>query len=102
RQWSAGSSRAEISLRPQSPVISSPGVCRPEANNLRKKPRGVFLEECRLCHKLYVVASLCLPSARPFTGSPEAVARLRFPQNVAWGFPGLRSSEDGSQHCESL
>ena len=37
-----------------------------------------------------------------FTGSPEAVARPRFPQNVACGFPALRCSEDGSQHCESL
>ena len=36
------------------------------------------------------------------TGSPEAVAHLRFPQNVACGFPALRSSEDGSQHCKSL
>ena len=36
------------------------------------------------------------------TGSPEAVARPRFPQNVACGFPALRSSEDDSQHCESL
>jgi tetratricopeptide (TPR) repeat protein len=26
------------------------------------------------------------------TGSPEAVARLRFPQNVACGFPALRST----------
>src|ERR1700724_4634802 len=36
------------------------------------------------------------------TGSPEAVARLRFPQNVDCGFPALRSSEDDSQHCASL
>ena len=36
------------------------------------------------------------------TGSPEAVARPRFPQNVACRFPALRSSEDGSQHGESL
>jgi hypothetical protein len=36
------------------------------------------------------------------TGSPEAVARPRFPQNVACRFPALRSSEDDSQHCESL
>jgi hypothetical protein len=40
--------------------------------------------------------------AMPPTGSPEAVARPRFPQNVACGFPALRSSEDDSQHCESL
>ena len=33
------------------------------------------------------------------TGSPEAVARLRFPQNVACGFTALRSSAVGSQHC---
>jgi len=36
------------------------------------------------------------------TGSPEAVARLRFPQNVACGFPALRSSAGDSQHCKSL
>ena len=36
------------------------------------------------------------------TGSPEAVARLRFPQNVACGFPALRSSAGVSQHCKSL
>src|SRR6202043_2162843 len=36
------------------------------------------------------------------TGSPEAVARLRFPQNVACGFPAPRSSAVGSQHCKSL
>jgi hypothetical protein len=35
----------------------------------------------------------------PPTGSPEAVARLRFPQNVACGFTALRSSAVGSQHC---
>ena len=40
--------------------------------------------------------------AMPPTGSPEAVARPRFPQNVACRFPALRSSEDDSQHCESL
>ena len=40
--------------------------------------------------------------AVPPTGSPEAVARPRFPQNVACRFPALRSSEDDSQHCESL
>ena len=28
------------------------------------------------------------------TGSPEAVARLRLPQNVACGFPALRSSSN--------
>jgi hypothetical protein len=33
------------------------------------------------------------------TGSPEAVARLRLPQNVACGFTALRSSAVGSQHC---
>ena len=33
------------------------------------------------------------------TGSPEAVACLRFPQNVACGFTALRSSAVGSQHC---
>jgi hypothetical protein len=36
------------------------------------------------------------------TGSPEAVARLRFPQNVACGFPAPRSSAIGSQHREAL
>ena len=36
------------------------------------------------------------------TGSPEAVARLRLPQNVACGFPALRSSAGDSQHCKSL
>src|ERR1019366_8261502 len=38
----------------------------------------------------------------PHTGSPEAVARLRFPQNVACGFPAPRSSAIGSQHREAL
>jgi hypothetical protein len=36
------------------------------------------------------------------TGSPEAVTHLRFPQNVACGFPALRSSIDDSQHSNSL
>jgi hypothetical protein len=36
------------------------------------------------------------------TGSPEAVARLQFPQNVACGFTALRSSAGGSQHWKSL
>jgi len=36
------------------------------------------------------------------TGSPGAVTRSQLPQNVACGFPALRSSEDVSQHCESL
>jgi hypothetical protein len=34
----------------------------------------------------------------PPTGSPEAVARLRLPQNVACGFTALRSSTVDSQH----
>jgi hypothetical protein len=38
----------------------------------------------------------------PVTGSPEAIARLRFPQNVACGFPAPRSSTVGSQHREAL
>ena len=38
----------------------------------------------------------------PPTGSLEAVARLQFPQNVACGFPALRSSAGVSQHCKSL
>ena len=41
------------------------------------------------------------PVSHP-TGSPEAVARLRFPQNVACGFPALRSSAGDLQHCKSL
>ncbi len=36
------------------------------------------------------------------TGSPEAVARLRFPQNLACGFPALRSSAVDLQHSDSL
>ena len=36
------------------------------------------------------------------TGSPEAVAHLRFPQNVACGFPALRSSAVDSQYSDSL
>ena len=32
------------------------------------------------------------------TGSPEAVTRLRLPQNVACGFTALRSSTADSQH----
>ena len=38
----------------------------------------------------------------PHTGSPEAVARLRFPQNVACRFTAPRSSAGDSQHCKSL
>jgi hypothetical protein len=38
-----------------------------------------------------------ITAPRP-TGSPEAVTRLRLPQNAACGFPALRSSEVGSQH----
>ena len=38
----------------------------------------------------------------PSTGSPEAVTRLRLPQNVACGFPALRSSEIDSQHSKWL
>jgi len=41
-------------------------------------------------------------SERPLTGWPEAVTRLRLPQNVACGFPALRSSERVSQHSECL
>ena len=40
--------------------------------------------------------------ATPPTGSPEAVARPRLPQNVACRFPALRSSEVGSQHSDRL
>jgi hypothetical protein len=40
--------------------------------------------------------------SRPVTGSPEAVTRLRLPQNVACGFPALRSSERDTQHSECL
>jgi len=36
------------------------------------------------------------------TGWPEAVTHLRLPQNVACGFPALRSSEVASQHGDSL
>ena len=36
------------------------------------------------------------------TGSPEAVTRLRLPQNAACGFPARRSSESDSQHRASL
>src|SRR5579864_30332 len=39
---------------------------------------------------------------QPPTGSPEAVARLRFPQNVACGFTAPRSSAVGSQHRKGL
>ena len=38
----------------------------------------------------------------PPTGSPEAVTRLRLPQNGACGFPALRSSQTDSQHSECL
>ena len=41
-------------------------------------------------------------SVSSLTGSPEAVARLRFPQNVACGFTAPRSSAVGSQHCKCL
>ena len=36
------------------------------------------------------------------TGSPEAVAHPRLPQNVACGFTALRSSAVDLQHCKSL
>ena len=39
-----------------------------------------------------------IKTARRSTGSPEAVTRLRLPQNAACGFPALRSSEVGLQH----
>ncbi len=42
------------------------------------------------------------PVAGSATGWPEAVAHLRLPQNVACGFPALRSSETDSQHSEGL
>ena len=38
----------------------------------------------------------------PITGSPEAVTRPRFPQNVACGFPAPRSSTVDLQHRECL
>jgi len=38
----------------------------------------------------------------PSTGWPEVVAHLRLPQNVACGFPALRSSKVASQRGESL
>ena len=41
------------------------------------------------------------PVSHP-TGWPEAVARLRLPQNVACGFTALRSSAVDSQHRKSL
>ncbi len=40
--------------------------------------------------------------AHPGTGWPEAVARLRLPQNVACRFPALRSSRVVSQHGIAL
>ena len=36
------------------------------------------------------------------TRSPEAVTHLRLPQNVACGFPALRSSKVASQHSDKL
>jgi hypothetical protein len=53
-----------------------------------------------LVHALQDVPSNQL--SETFTGSPEAVTRLRLPQIVACGFPALRSSADDSQHCKSL
>src|SRR3954453_5316124 len=38
----------------------------------------------------------------PATGSPGAVARPRFPQNVACSFPAPRSSTDDSQHFAAI
>src|SRR5215471_19326146 len=38
----------------------------------------------------------------PPTGSPEAVARPRFPQNPACRFPAPGSSVVGSQYCKCL
>ena len=52
---------------------------------------------------MFYCSMLCASHAtRPVTGSPEAVTRLRLPQNVACGFPALRSSERDSQHSECL
>ena len=54
-------------------------------------------------HKTMELAADEFPSrwgcCHPHTGSLEAVARLQFPQNVACGFPALRSSAGVSQHC---
>src|SRR6185295_10128367 len=36
------------------------------------------------------------------TRSPERVTHLRLPQNVACGFPALRSSKVASQHSDKL
>src|SRR4051795_3332560 len=38
----------------------------------------------------------------PTTGSPGAIARPRFPQNVACSFPAPRSSTDDSQHFAAI
>src|SRR5262250_448783 len=45
-------------------------------------------------------ADLSQPVRR--TGSPTAVTHRRLPQNVACGFPALRSSDDDSQHSVLL
>ncbi len=74
-------------------------------------PKPVIDAECRLlgdkrtCRQHGWYFSYCRVGPgnfTPGTGSPEAVTRLRLPQNVACGFPALRSSERVSQHSECL
>src|SRR4051812_13193698 len=89
RVFSTDSSNPIASCRcAASAVFSSSACSRVSATRTMKWSRR--LASCRYRHF----------SNR--TGSPGAVARPRFPQNVACGFPAPRSSTGGSQHCEGL
>src|SRR5664279_2395546 len=102
-------------MRQRARIFSPPMMCTPE--------KGYDCEHREGGPALCIRSSLDLqserlPSGRRFqpghlvavgttiagrpTGWPKAVARLRLPQNVACGFPALRSSEVASQHGDSL
>lgn len=68
-----------------------------------------FMTFSSLFLRKQATAQICVVSFQPRsicyqtpTGSPEAVTRPRLPQNVACGFPALRSSGVDSQHCVTL
>ena len=67
-------------------------------NGRYRTPRKTSVRGCSLGFTAAVIADGRLQRAcKAQTGSPEAVARPRLPQNVACGFPAPRSSAVGSQ-----
>jgi hypothetical protein len=75
-------------------------VCyRPDSDQIPQRGENIAMVESRMGAVAWAFGHR--PVSHP-TGSPEAVVRLRFPQNVACGFPALRSSAGVSQHCKSL